>query len=59
MNKTGTSKVGATLKAQKALKFLKHAQDVFMKNSEKKLKHPKGAFRAQETFQKFGYSALL
>ena len=55
--KTGTSKIGAIPKAQKA-QFLKYAQEVFMKNSRKGLKHRKGAFRVRKTLQKFGNSVL-
>ena len=29
-----------------------------MENSQKVSKHPKGAFRARKTLQKFGYSVL-
>ena len=39
-NKTGTSKVGAISKAQKA-QFSKYAQDVFMKSFENTLETPK------------------
>ena len=39
-NKTGTSKVGAISKAQKA-QFSKYAQDVFMKSFENTFETPK------------------
>ena len=47
-NKTRTSQVGATLKAQKAK----------TKNSHKVSKHQKGAFHARKTLQNFEYSVL-
>ena len=45
-NKTGTSKVGAISKAQKA-QFSKYAQDVFMKSFENTFETPKCAFHAR------------
>ena len=54
-NKTGTSKVRAIPKAQKAQSF-ENMLRTFMKNSQKSSKHQKGAFRARKTLQKFGYS---
>ena len=36
-------------------KFSKYPQDCFLKTHKKVLKHPKGAFSAWKTLQKFGY----
>ena len=50
-NKTGTSKVGAIPKAEKA-QFLKYAQEVFMKNSEKSFEIPQGRLSCSENASK-------
>ena len=40
LNKTGTSKVGAISKVQKAQSFFKYAQDVFIKSFENSFETP-------------------
>ena len=54
-NKPRTAKVGAISKAQKEQKFQDMLMTFFYEKLTKKF-HPKEAFRAGKTFQKFGYS---
>ena len=58
-NKPGTAKVGAIPKLKKRKLFENMLRTFFKKkNSQRSSKHPKGAFSARKTLQKFGYSVL-
>ena len=57
-DKTKTSQVGATLKAQKAQSFQTIFMTFSMENSQKVSKHPKDELGARKTLQRFGYSVL-
>ena len=54
-NKPRTAKVGASSKAQKVQNFQNMLMTFFYDKLTKKF-HPKEAFRAGKTLQKFGYS---
>ena len=54
-NKPRTAKVGAISKAQKVQNFQNMLMTFFYENLTKKF-HPKEAFRAGKTLQKFGHS---